>query len=190
MIIIVIDIKNCGNYAAVSSQSAYSSSVAGLLEGSAFDVDRCASFEMHVACRCRYGSSHAVVKLALPLRPWHTNIRALSTTSWRRAKGYYHSPESVPDNLLGSYIPNANPNPQARNIAVIGGGISGLATAFNLAKDIPHAKITVFEEKERLGGWLDSERVEVDDGTVLFEWGPRTLRPDLTGNGLATLQLV
>ncbi|KAK5318749.1 oxygen-dependent protoporphyrinogen oxidase [Exophiala xenobiotica] len=117
----------------------------------------------------------------------------LKSPMWQRIlgrKGYRHDPASVPDGLLGSYIPNANPNPRARNIAVVGGGISGLATAFNLTKDFPNAKITVFEKKENLGGWIDSEQVEVEGGTVLFEWGPRTLRPDLTGNGIATLQLI
>lgn len=143
---------------------------------------------MHLACR--YASSHNAVKLVLPRHTWQVYCRSLSTTPSRRARGYRHAPDLVPDGLLGSYIPNANPNPRARKIAVVGGGISGLATAFNLTKDIPNAKITIFEKKEKLGGWIDSEQVEVDDGTVLFEWGPRTLRPDLAGNGIATLQLV
>ncbi|KAK5946558.1 oxygen-dependent protoporphyrinogen oxidase [Knufia obscura] len=142
---------------------------------------------MHLACR--YGSSHNAVKLVLP-RAWQINIRSFSTTPLRLARGYKHDPDSVPDGLLGSYIPNANPNPRAKNIAVIGGGVSGLATAFNLTQDIPNAKITIYEKKEKLGGWVDSEQVEVDDGSVLFEWGPRTLRPDLQGNGMATLQLI
>lgn len=153
----------------------------------AFDVDGAAHPEMHLACR--YGSSHNAVKLVLP-RAWQINIRSFSTTPLRLARGYKHDPDSVPDGLLGSYIPNANPNPRAKNIAVIGGGVSGLATAFNLTQDIPNAKITIYEKKEKLGGWVDSEQVEVDDGSVLFEWGPRTLRPDLQGNGMATLQLV
>lgn len=143
---------------------------------------------MHIACR--YGSSHNAVKLVLPRKTWLIHFRSLSTTPSRPATGYYHRPESVPDGLLGSYTPNANANPRARNIAIIGGGISGLASAFNLTKDVPNAKITIFEKKEKLGGWIDSEQVEVDDGKVIFEWGPRTLRPDLGGNGLATLQLV
>lgn len=73
---------------------------------------------------------------------------------------------------------------------MLGGGIAGLASAFNLSNDLPDAKITVFEANEKPGGWVDSERVEVNDGKVLFEWGPRSLRPDLMGNGLATLRLV
>lgn len=144
---------------------------------------------MHLACR--YGSSHNAVKLKLVLpRAWQVRIRSFSTTPSPLAQRYYHNPDVIPDGLLGSYVPNAYPNPRARNIAVLGGGVSGLATAFNLTNDIPNANITVFEKKENLGGWISSEQVAVDDGTVLFEWGPRTLRPDLAGNGLATLQLV
>lgn len=142
---------------------------------------------MHLACR--YGSSHNAVKLVLPLTTRHL-VRSFSSTQSLPTRPYRHDPSRVPDGHLGSYIPNANVNPRARDIAVIGGGISGLATAFHLTQDIPNAKITIFEQKERLGGWIESEQVEVNDGTVLFEWGPRTLRPDINGNGKATLQLV
>lgn len=82
------------------------------------------------------------------------------------------------------------PNKDVRNIAVLGGGITGLCTAFDLAQNLPHASITIYEKSTRLGGWADTEVVEVEDGEVLFEWGPRTLRPDLNGAGRATLQLV
>ena len=82
------------------------------------------------------------------------------------------------------------PNPDAENIAVLGGGITGLATAYHLAQTVPDAKITIFEKSSRLGGWIDSERVEVEGGDVIFEWGPRSLRPDLGGAGSATQALV
>lgn len=39
-----------------------------------------------------------------------------------------------------------------------------------------------------MGGWLHSEKVQVDDGEVLFEKGPRTLRP--AGNGILMARLV
>ena len=94
----------------------------------------------------------------------------------------------VPDRYLSS--PRSTPNPDAKNIAVLGGGITGLTTAYHLAQTIPHAKISVFE-RDRFGGWVDSELVNVgSDETVLFEWGPRSLRPDLAGPGRATLRLV
>ena len=131
---------------------------------------------MHLAYR--YGSIHTAVKLAQ--RP--VCIRSFTTAPCLQYDGLEYS--------LGTYTPSTNPNIHARNIAVLGGGISGLVTAYNLAKDIPFAKITVFEEKDSLGGWMLSEQVEVDDGNVLFEWGPRSLRPDVHGYGTATLALV
>ena len=82
------------------------------------------------------------------------------------------------------------PNPNAKTIAVLGGGITGLATAYNLTQRIPDANITIFEKNDRLGGWVDSEVIKVDKGEILFEWGPRTLRPALGDSGLATVDLV
>ena len=76
-------------------------------------------------------------------------------------------------------------------MAVIGGGITGLAAAYNLMKELPQAKITIFEQQERLGGWLESEVVPVGNGSVLFEWGPRTIRNNSElGSGRYTAQLV
>ena len=104
------------------------------------------------------------------------------------------APRLIPPHTL---YPKAGlqPNPNAKNIAILGGGITGLATAYHLAQKIPHAKISVFErgsgENYRYGGWVDSERINVGpDQEVLFEWGPRSLRPDLEGPGLATMYLV
>ncbi|KAG9694699.1 Protoporphyrinogen oxidase, partial [Aureobasidium melanogenum] len=78
----------------------------------------------------------------------------------------------------------AEPN----DIAVLGGGITGLATAHYLARSNPNRKITIYESSPRLGGWLHTEKVEIDDGHILFEKGPRTLRP--AGNGALTARLV
>ena len=61
-------------------------------------------------------------------------------------------------------------------IAVLGGGIAGLASAFFASKEFPNSKITIYEGGKELGGWLKSSRVEVPGGDVLFEAGPRTLR--------------
>jgi NAD(P)-binding Rossmann-like domain len=88
------------------------------------------------------------------------------------------------------YSPRDKTNPHARNIAVLGGGITGLATAFELSRTVPGAKITIYEAAKRLGGWMDSEIVPVDDGEVVFEWGPRTLRHTDDGSGVATVNLV
>ena len=74
-------------------------------------------------------------------------------------------------------------------IAVLGGGITGLACAYFLSRDLPNAKITLFESSSRLGGWLHSRSVDIGNGNVIFEQGPRTLRPTIP-NGLVTLDLV
>lgn len=81
-------------------------------------------------------------------------------------------------------------NPRAQSIGVLGGGITGLTTAWQLKEFLPDAKITLYEKEDRLGGWMNSEIVETDGGEVLFEWGPRSLRPDPAGPGRATILLV
>jgi oxygen-dependent protoporphyrinogen oxidase len=76
----------------------------------------------------------------------------------------------------------------ATTIGVLGGGISGLATAFHLARRLPAslpAKVILFEKNKRLGGWIKSGSVElsIPSGgapkpySVILEAGPRTLRP-------------
>ncbi len=89
-----------------------------------------------------------------------------------------------------SYKIQAQPNSRAKNVAVVGGGITGLAAAYNLTKALPNAKVTLFEAKKKLGGWLDSELLSVEDGKVLFEWGPRTIRYDGAGAARYTAELV
>ena len=76
-----------------------------------------------------------------------------------------------------------------KDIAVVGGGITGLTTAFYAKAAFPHANITVYEAESRVGGWLQSKCVEVKGGTILFEQGPRSLRAK-TLNALATVSLV
>jgi oxygen-dependent protoporphyrinogen oxidase len=53
------------------------------------------------------------------------------------------------------------------NIAIIGGGISGLSTAFYIKRQRPEVNITLFEKKPHLGGKMKTENV---DG-FLFEEG-------------------
>jgi oxygen-dependent protoporphyrinogen oxidase len=45
---------------------------------------------------------------------------------------------------------------KSRRIAVIGGGISGLAAAHRLVELAPHDKVVLFEEQNRLGGVLET----------------------------------
>lgn len=76
----------------------------------------------------------------------------------------------------------------SHDVGVLGGGITGLASAYYLTRELPNAKVTLYESKENIGGWLQSTRVPVKDGTILFEAGPRTLRPQ--SNGVLTASLV
>lgn len=113
---------------------------------------------------------------------------------WPRSRHSHSLRHFTPTSRSRSIDPDPpireTPNPNARNIAILGGGVTGLTTAWNLTKRIPDAKITIYERNDGLGGWVNSEQVEVKDGEVLFEWGPRTLRPALTGSGRATVDLV
>lgn len=74
-------------------------------------------------------------------------------------------------------------------IAVLGGGITGLASAYFLTQEFPNAQISLFESKEDLGGWVKSQRVQVPGGEVIFESGPRSLRPAPPA-GTLTLKVV
>jgi len=73
-------------------------------------------------------------------------------------------------------------------ISVLGGGITGLSSAFYLSRRFPSARIFLLDRQNRLGGWVQSERVQLPNGlgSVLLEGGPRTLRP----NGKSVLELV
>lgn len=73
--------------------------------------------------------------------------------------------------------------------AVLGGGITGLTSAWQLAQDPNCTDIQLVEKSNRLGGWIDSETIPVEGGNVVFEYGPRTLRSMLPGS-LPLLHLV
>ncbi|TNN27762.1 Protoporphyrinogen oxidase [Liparis tanakae] len=59
-------------------------------------------------------------------------------------------------------------------VAVLGGGIGGLAASYYLCKSPQVAKVILLESSSRFGGWLWSTRRA--DGAV-FEHGPRGIRP-------------
>ncbi|KAI0843051.1 Protoporphyrinogen oxidase [Hypoxylon sp. FL0890] len=70
-------------------------------------------------------------------------------------------------------------NAKPRDIAILGGGITGLTAAHYLARHAPNAKITLYEGSGRLGGWIHGKLAKTGDGKhdkVLFQRGPRTLR--------------
>ncbi len=87
------------------------------------------------------------------------------------------------------HVSTASSHGPVQNVAVLGGGITGLASAYYLSELSPQAKITMYESKPELGGWMRSNRVDVGDGQVIFEQGPRSLRPH-PPNGTMTAQLV
>lgn len=79
--------------------------------------------------------------------------------------------------------------PPEKRFAVLGGGITGLSTAHYLTQELPNAKVTIYESGDKLGGWLRSKYVDIANGKILFEQGPRTLRPG-TPASKATLEMV
>lgn len=88
-----------------------------------------------------------------------------------------------------SFASPSNPKWPITNVAILGGGITGLASAYFLARSRPNIPITLFEKSDRLGGWLHSTAIDVGTGQVVFENGPRTLRANIP-NGMITLDLV
>ncbi|KAJ7126568.1 hypothetical protein C8R43DRAFT_1134892 [Mycena crocata] len=67
-----------------------------------------------------------------------------------------------------------------KHIAILGGGLSGLSSAFHLSRRFPTSTITLIDKNKRLGGWASSsERVHLPGGrgSVVLEGGPRTLLP-------------
>ena len=77
-----------------------------------------------------------------------------------------------------------------KSVAILGGGLAGLSTAYYLSVFAPHIKITLYEAADRLGGWIDTERVRVPAvdasgqwGTVLFERAARMIKPNSLTSG-------
>ncbi|KAK4199097.1 hypothetical protein QBC40DRAFT_282486 [Triangularia verruculosa] len=68
------------------------------------------------------------------------------------------------------------------SVAILGGGLTGLTTAFFLSRANPHTKITIYEANDHTGGWIDSQEVKVrgldgQKGTVCFQRGARLVKP-------------
>lgn len=131
-------------------------------------------------------------------RPLRTALRAQPLS---RSQHYHQGPNNAATNQFTAQGSESNTTilqakhkdahrvvTEPRDFAVLGGGITGLATAYYLTQEKPHAKITLYEGSERLGGWLHSTAVDVGNGSVVFEQGPRTLRPSLP-SGLVTLNM-
>ncbi|XP_042296949.1 protoporphyrinogen oxidase [Sceloporus undulatus] len=61
-----------------------------------------------------------------------------------------------------------------RTVAVLGGGVSGLAACYYISRNPQAPKVILLESSSHLGGWISSTRMQ--DGAV-FEHGPRGIRP-------------
>jgi oxygen-dependent protoporphyrinogen oxidase len=75
-----------------------------------------------------------------------------------------------------------------RSIAVLGGGLTGLTTAWHLTRALPDAKITIYDKKARMGGWIDTAKVTAKtpdgtEGTVYFEHAARMIKPQSAASG-------
>ncbi|KAF7545024.1 hypothetical protein G7046_g9656 [Stylonectria norvegica] len=109
-----------------------------------------------------------------PPAAWRCLATLTSRFSPRRQLSRHASTNTLP--RCRSYATEAK---DAR-FAVLGGGLTGLTTAYYLAKQLPpSARITIYEGGDRLGGWIRTDKVPVDlggkQGTVSFERGPRSL---------------
>ncbi|KAJ0121498.1 hypothetical protein J7T55_008662 [Diaporthe amygdali] len=101
---------------------------------------------------------------ALPTRPRSLETNAASRTHARRSF-LTASDRSLPE-----------------DIAVLGGGLTGLTTAYYLTRFHPDAKITIYESQARVGGWVDTQQFEVttledNEETISFERGARVVTP-------------
>lgn len=77
------------------------------------------------------------------------------------------------------------------SVVILGGGLTGLSSAFHLARRFPSTRIILLERQKVLGGWVQSKRVTLNvpnggQAELLIEAGPRTLRP----TGKSVLELV
>ena len=101
--------------------------------------------------------------------------RILATSAPRRRAGHLNSKRSSSARSLTTTTGHT-----LEHVAVLGGGITGLSAAVIAAKLNPNAKVTLYESSERVGGYVHSEVVQSSDGPVVFEQGPRSLRPGTT----------
>lgn len=68
-----------------------------------------------------------------------------------------------------------------QELLILGGGISGLSLAWFVAHSRPDVKIKLIEQSDSFGGWMQSETINKDGESTVFEYGPRTLLPSSAG---------
>ena len=80
-----------------------------------------------------------------------------------------------------------------KHVTVIGGGLTGLTTAFKLSRQLPKtSKIVIVEKEDRIGGWIGSTKHTLADGhgDIVLESGPRSIRPRGGPGAVRMLKLV
>jgi hypothetical protein len=132
-------------------------------------------------------------------RFWTYSVSRRPQCQSRRVASFYQIPQiiergshsdSLHSQKASSHLwGQPNPNSPLKDIAVIGGGITGLASAYYLSNELPEARITLYETRDRVGGWLQTKHIDTNLGNIVFEQGPRTLRVSHPA-GLLTLELV
>ncbi|OBT50441.1 protoporphyrinogen oxidase, partial [Pseudogymnoascus sp. 24MN13] len=117
-------------------------------------------------------------RLVMLLRQCYRSPRCLPA---RRGERLYTTMRVLgpppPDLELGSRALDEFNRWSPEHVAILGGGITGLVAAAMAARLNPDSKVTVYESSDRLGGYVHSEVVQSSDGPVVFELGPRSLRP-------------
>lgn len=121
----------------------------------------------------------------------HQKHSKRSFPSLQSARRRYASTSATasPDHSSATTTVDAT-EPPRQNVAILGSGITALSTAYHLLLTPNPPNITIYEKQPRVGGWLKSQHVDLQDrsGSVLFETGPRNIRP-VVPIGLATVAL-
>ncbi|KAI3392150.1 hypothetical protein diail_6128 [Diaporthe ilicicola] len=140
---------------------------------------------------CRAARAHSCPQPTIHQRssPYSTSALVLNTTSpalpprprWLETNAASLSPSPSPCSFRRGYA-TASSSELPSDIAVLGGGLTGLTTAYYLTRFHPDAKITIYESEARVGGWIDTEQAEVitledNEETISFERGARVVSP-------------
>ncbi|KAH7027487.1 uncharacterized protein B0I36DRAFT_327198 [Microdochium trichocladiopsis] len=118
----------------------------------------------------------------------HTGISGLTTRQQTRdfcgTPSPWNAPAASPKQLKRRSTPQPTTSTAVRRtssgskreIAVLGGGLTGLTAAHYLARHAPDAQITLFEAGQTLGGWVHGSIEDTPEGKVVMQQGPRMIR--------------
>lgn len=124
-----------------------------------------------------------------------THARAITIHSIHRQRSRNNQIRRYIPRAIRELGPDTSPYLQGepKEIAIIGGGISGLATAYFIHEKwtssyFRRPRVTIYESSDQLGGWIGSEKVGTPTGHIMIERGPRTLAASPAGR--ATMDVV